>query len=185
MDLPTVFLVAIGLAMDATAVSVAGGVSVREGRARTALTLALIFGGFQAGMTVLGWYAGSALAGFIGWIDHWVAFFLLLFIGGKMVFDGLKGEDGEPVAFEKPLVLLTLGIATSIDAMAVGLSFAVLGSAVLVPAAIIGIVSAVLSLVGFWCGGVFGGKHREWAEVVGGAVLLFIGVRILFEHLFI
>lgn len=183
MDLLSVLLISVGLAMDATAVSIAGGVTVREGRARTALLLAFLFGVFQTGMTIAGWFAGTVLYSFISGIDHWIAFFLLAFVGGRMVIEGLKGEDGEEIAFGSAAVLLVLAVATSIDALAVGLSFAVLDSPILMPSIIIGVVTAILSLGGFWFGTVFGGKNRERAEIVGGIILILIGLRVLIDHL--
>ncbi|MDK2974957.1 MAG: hypothetical protein PWP08_1328 [Methanofollis sp.] len=183
MDLLTVFLLSVGLAMDAAAVSIAGGVTVREGRFRTAATLALIFGVFQAGMALAGWYCGSFFSGYIEAVDHWIAFLLLAAIGGKMLHEGLKGEDGRAIRFDSLPVLLVLGIATSIDSLAVGLSFAFLGSEILGPAIVIGIVTALLSLCGFWIGAVFGGENRGRAGIVGGIILILIGIRVLFEHL--
>ncbi|WP_298667406.1 manganese efflux pump MntP family protein [uncultured Methanofollis sp.] len=185
MDFLSVFLISVGLAMDATAVSIAGGVTVREGRARTALVLALLFGVFQTGMAVAGWFAGTLLYSFISGIDHWIAFILLAFIGGKMVIEGLKGEDGEEIAFGSAAVLIMLAVATSIDSLAVGLSFAALGSPILLPSVVIGVVTALLSLGGFWFGTVFGGKNRERAEVIGGVILILIGLRVLADHLLI
>lgn len=183
MDVVTILLLSVGLAMDATAVSIAGGVTVREGRARTAASLALIFGAFQAGMTLAGWYCGSLFSGYIEEFDHWIAFLLLAFIGGKMLHEGLKGEVGAAIPFDSVPVLLVLGVATSIDALAVGLSFAFLGTAILEPALAIGIVTAVLSLFGFWIGTVFGGENRSRAAILGGIILILIGFRILAEHL--
>jgi len=183
MDIITVIFLSVGLAMDATAVSIAGGVTVREGRGRTALTLALIFGVFQTGMVLAGWYGGSLFSGYIEGFDHWIAFLLLALIGGKMLHEGLKGEDGAAIPFDSAPVLLMLGVATSIDALAVGLSLAFLGTAILEPAVVIGIVTAALSLLGFWIGTAFGDRNRDRAAILGGIILILIGVRILVEHL--
>jgi len=183
MDTLTVILLSVGLAMDATAVSIAGGVTIREGRARTAAILAILFGVFQTGMTIAGWYGGSFFSGYIEGFDHWIAFFLLAIIGGKMLHEGLKGEDGRPIPFDRVPVLLMLGVATSIDALAVGLSFAFLGTAILGPAIVIGIVTAALSLIGFWIGTAFGDRNRDRAAILGGIILILIGIRILAEHL--
>lgn len=183
MDLFIVTLLSFGLAMDATAVSIAGGVTVRKGRARTAAALALIFGAFQTGMTITGWYGGSLFSGYIEGFDHWIAFLLLTVIGGKMLHEGLKGEDGRPIPFDRVPVLLMLGVATSIDALAVGLSLAILGEEILGPAVVIGIVTAALSLLGFWIGTAFGDRNRDRAAILGGIILLLIGIRVLAEHL--
>ncbi|TAJ44872.1 manganese efflux pump MntP [Methanofollis fontis] len=183
MDIPTLIVISIALAMDATAVSVAAGVTVREGRRRTAATLAVLFGLFQSGMTIAGGYAGSALYAYISAVDHWIAFLLLAFIGGRMFINGLAGEDGEEIRFGSATVLLTLAIATSIDAFAVGLSFAVLGSSILLPSMVIGIVTAIFSLGGFRFGTAFGRRYGEHAEVIGGIILVLIGLRVLTEHL--
>ncbi|MDD4253831.1 MAG: manganese efflux pump, partial [Methanofollis sp.] len=118
-------------------------------------------------------------------IDHWIAFSLLAFIGGRMVIEGLKGEDGKEIAFGSAAVLLMLAVATSIDSLAVGLSFAALGSPILLPSVIIGVVTALLSLGGFWFGTVFGAENRERAEIVGGVILILIGLRVLADHLLI
>jgi putative Mn2+ efflux pump MntP len=183
MDTLTVILLSVGLAMDAAAVSIAGGVTVREGRARTAITLAILFGVFQTGMTIAGWYGGSLFSGYIEGFDHWIAFLLLAVIGGKMLHEGLKGEDGAAIPFDRVPVLLMLGVATSIDALAVGLSLALLGSEILGPAIVIGIVTAALSLLSFWIGTVFGDRNRDRAAILGGIILILIGIRILAEHL--
>lgn len=182
MDFVTVILIAIGLAMDAFAVSIAKGISVNRNRRRSAILLASLFGGFQALMPVIGWLAGLGLRDVIMGIDHWIAFGLLGFIGAKMIYDSTKSEDGK----EEDITLfmaLTLAIATSIDALMVGLSFAFLETSILIPILIIGIVTFVLTLVGFKFGSGMGRVFGKRIKILGGLILIFIGIRILAEHL--
>jgi len=182
MDAITVILIAVGLAMDAFAVSIARGMVVKEGRLREALLLAALFGGFQALMPLIGWLAGLSFRDLIAGIDHWIAFGLLTIIGAKMIYDAIWGEEEEGADLTM-LTALTLAIATSIDALMVGLSFAFLETSILVPVLTIGVVTFGLCFVGFTfgcrLGRLFGGKIR----VVGGLILILIGVRILLEHL--
>lgn len=182
MDFVTVILIAIGLAMDAFAVSIAKGISVNHNRRRSAILLASLFGGFQALMPVIGWLAGLGLRDIIMGIDHWIAFGLLGLIGAKMIYDSTKSEDGK----EEDITLflaLTLAVATSIDALMVGLSFAFLEESILIPILIIGIVTFVLTLVGFKFGSGMGRVFGKKIKVLGGLILIFIGIRILAEHL--
>jgi putative Mn2+ efflux pump MntP len=182
VDLATVILIAIGLAMDAFAVAIAKGITVNRNRRRAAILLASLFGGFQALMPVLGWLAGLGLKDIIMGIDHWIAFGLLGFIGAKMIYDSTKSEDGKEE--EVTLVMaLTLAVATSIDALMVGLSFAFLETSILVPILIIGAVTFMLSLVGFKFGSGMGRVFGNRIKIVGGLILILIGIRILVEHL--
>lgn len=182
MDLVTVTLIAVGLAMDAFAVSIARGTSIKNDRLRTAILLAALFGGFQALMPVIGWLAGVSFQDLIMEVDHWIAFGLLAFIGAKMIYDAVKDEDGEEGDLTL-LVALTLAVATSIDALMVGLSFAFLETSILVPVVVIGGVTFGLCFMGFIFGSslgrLFGGKIR----IVGGIILILIGIRILADHL--
>jgi putative Mn2+ efflux pump MntP len=183
MDMFTIFLIAVGLAMDAFAVSVARGMTASKDRLRQAIILASLFGGFQALMPLIGWFAGLSFSDIIMGVDHWIAFGLLSFIGAKMIYDAVKGseenEGGELTWF----LALTLAVATSIDALMVGLSFAFLETSILVPIVVIGLVTLVLCFLGFMFGSslgkFFGGKIR----IVGGVILILIGLRILVEHL--
>jgi len=185
MDLATTLLIAVGLAMDAFAVSISGGATLREDRARWAVIIGALFGGFQAAMPVLGWLGGMGLASFIGIWGPWVAFLLLALIGGKMITEALRG-DGESVQFAggSTAVLLLLAVATSIDALAVGVSFAVLDTPILWPAVTIGIVTFALSAAGVLVGSSFGRIIGRKAGFVGGVILIGIGLRILLDHLF-
>lgn len=182
-DLVSVLLIAVGLSMDAMAVAITSAFSRRDIRLREGLLMAIVFGIFQGLMLVLGWFAGGSVAGYIAGIDHWVAFLLLALIGGRMIASALFGKEGEGVAALTIPVLLMLAIATSIDSFAVGLSFAFLATAILVPALIIGSVTFLLSLGGFFVGHRYGTLLGTWAELVGGIILVLIGLRILLEHL--
>lgn len=183
MDMFTIVLIAVGLAMDAFAVSVARGMTANKDRLKQAMILASLFGGFQALMPLIGWLAGLSFSDLIMGIDHWIAFGLLSFIGAKMIYDAVKGgEESEGVELTWFLAL-TLAVATSIDALMVGLSFAFLETSILVPIVVIGLVTFALCFLGFMFGSslgkFFGGKIR----IVGGAILILIGFRILVEHL--
>jgi manganese efflux pump family protein len=182
MDLVTVILIAIGLAMDAFAVSIAKGISVRKKKMESAILLASLFGGFQALMPVIGWLAGLGLEDIITGVDHWIAFGLLGFIGAKMIYDARKSEDGK----EEDITLfvgLTLAVATSIDALMVGLSFAFLETPILIPILIIGAVTFALSFVGVIFGSKMGSIFGRNVKILGGLILIAIGIRILTNHL--
>lgn len=175
---------AVGLAMDAFAVSIAAGLALKTVTPRHVFRLAFHFGLFQFMMPVVGWLAGSTLAAQIGGIDHWLAFGLLGFVGGKMLWES-RGEDsaeqnGDPT---RGLKLLTLSVATSIDALAVGMSMAFVGVSVWVPSVVIGVITAALSAIGVFFGARIGSRWGQWAEVLGGGVLILIGLKILTEHL--
>ena len=182
MDFVTVILIAIGLSMDALAVAIAKGISISKNRRKSALLIASLFGGFQALMPVIGWLAGLGLRDIIMGIDHWIAFGLLGFIGAKMIYDSTKSEDGKDENITM-VVALTLAIATSIDALMVGLSFAFLETSILIPILIIGTVTFALSFVGFIFGSRMGSIFGRRIKILGGLILILIGVRILLEHL--
>lgn len=184
MEFATTLLIAVGLAMDAFAVAISGGATVREERGRYALIVGALFGGFQAGMPMLGWLGGVSLASFIGPYDHWIAFLLLALIGGKMIVEAVRG-DGETVQFNARGVttFLVLAVATSIDALVVGVTFAVLDTPILWPAVTIGAVTFALSAAGVMIGSSFGRVSGRKAEILGGVILIALGLRILFEHL--
>lgn len=178
------FLIGIGLSMDCLAVAIAAGAHLHVNRLRTALTLALFFGVFQAGMTLAGFLLGAGFTSLTAAYDHWVAAFMLFAIGGKMVAEGIRdGEDENvPEVLNLPAVTY-LAIATSIDALAVGISFAVLNTPVLVPALVIGIVAAVVSYAGVYLGGKLAHVLGRRVDIAGGLILVLIGVKILLEHL--
>ena len=183
MDLITIVLIAIGLAMDALAVSIAKGIVVKHQRRKTALLLALFLGGFQMLMPVIGWLAGTTLEAVIVGIDHWIAFGLLTFIGSKMVYDSIRKEEGEKEEGLRLHSLMTLAVATSIDALMIGLSFAFLQTQILVPILVIGFITFFLSLMGFFFGCGLGRIFGNKVKIVGGLILIAIGIRIILEHL--
>ncbi len=183
MGLGELFILAVGLAMDAFAVAVCKGLSIRELKLRQALLVGLWFGVFQALMPALGYLLGSAFAGLVQSVDHWVAFILLCIIGGNMIREGVKGdvEDCDPsLSFG---VMLMLAVATSIDALAVGITFAFLRVNILAAVSFIGVITFAISALGVKVGNVFGARYKSKAEIFGGVVLVLIGGKILLEHL--
>ena len=186
MSFLSILGVALGLSMDAFAVSVGCSLS-RAGLDKAgALRMAAHFGLFQFGMPVLGWLAGRTVSNLIRSFDHWIAAGLLVFVGGKMIVEAFRKEETLVCEVRDrtkgwPLVLLSL--ATSLDALAVGLSFAALGARILLPAALIGVVCFLVTLAGAKLGPVIGKLAGEWAEAAGGVVLILIAVKILIEHL--
>lgn len=191
MGLFEIFVIGVGLSMDAFAVSVCKGLGMKRINWRHALAIAAAFGIFQALMPLVGWALGTQFAALIEPVDHWIAFLLLAFIGGKMLRDAFIGEnEGEAgvdadAAADKLDIreLIMLAVATSIDALAVGITFAFLGVDIWVPIAIIGLTTFVLSFVGVAVGNQFGSRFERPATIVGGVVLILIGVKILLEHL--
>lgn len=184
MSFLTVIFIAFGLAMDAFAVSVASGIAIKNLKINHALKIALSFGLFQAFMPLVGWLAGLGLRDLISGFDHWVAFGLLSVIGCKMIYESFRIESAEREF--NPLnayVLLILSIATSIDALAVGLSFGVLKVLIVKPVLIIGSVTFVLSLLGIFIGKKVGHFFERHIETAGGLLLIGIGLKILIEHL--
>ena len=185
MDLVVPVLIGIGLSMDCFAVSLAIGTSTKAKLLNAALIIALCFGMFQTGMTLLGWAAGTHLTELIADYDHWVAFLLLAVIGIKMVIEGWRKEDEQaPVDVMQLVPVIILSVATSIDALAVGVSFAFLQVEILVPALIIGIVTFVFSFAGVLSGTRLDSVLGNRVEIIGGLILLTIGLKILLEHLF-
>lgn len=184
MEIITVLFIAVALSMDAFAVSIASGLTVKHLKVRHALRIAVFFGSFQAIMPLIGWSAGFSLRDFISSVDHWVAFGLLSIIGLKMIFESFKMNSEEKSTDSLNIyTLLILSVATSIDALAVGLSLAFLNVSIVTPAIIIGIVTFMFSLAGFFIGGRFGHFFEKKIEVAGGLILIGIGVKILIQHL--
>ena len=184
MNIVTIVFVAFGLAMDAFAVSIASGVAIKNLRINHAFRIALFFGLFQAVMPVIGWLAGIGLKDFICGVDHWIAFGLLSMIGCKMIYESTKLETERKKI--NPLnisVLLMLSIATSIDALAVGVSFAFIQMAIITPIIVIGIVTFLLSYLGTFVGNKFGHFFERKIELAGGLILIGMGTKILIEHL--
>lgn len=184
MGIIELLLIAISLSMDAFAVSVCKGLSTDRLKAKHYLIIGAWFGGFQALMPTIGYFLGSLFEKYITSIDHWVAFVLLAFIGGNMLKEGFsKGEEqtGDSFSF---INMLLLAIATSIDALAVGITFALLPDVNITAAvSFIGATTFILSAVGLKVGNVFGLKYKSRAEIVGGVILILIGTKILLEHL--
>ena len=177
------FLIGVGLSMDAFAVAICQGLSMTRIKWGHALTVGLYFGGFQALMPTLGFLLGYRFESFITSIDHWIAFILLALIGGNMIREALgKDEEHENDDFSFK-AMLPLAVATSIDALAVGISFAFLGVDIVQAALLIGATTFVLSGVGIFVGNIFGSKYKSKAEFLGGVVLILIGLKILLEHL--
>ncbi len=184
MDLATLLLIAIGLSMDAVAVSLASGCAATRPAPRQAFALAALFGLFQALMPVAGWLAGLGFKPLIASFDHWLAFLLLALIGGRMIRESFRGDACRPrPANMGAATMLALALATSIDALAVGLSFSALAVGILRPALVIGLVTFVLSLLAGVAGRRFGPRLGERAELLGGLILVVIGLRILIGHL--
>jgi len=188
MPILTLFAIAVALAMDAFAVALATGVCLRRADAGQTLRMAGAFGLFQALMPVAGWLLGLTMRRHIEVFDHWLAFGLLALVSGKMIWEGLRGdEDGHACQGQDPTrgaQLLLLAVATSIDALAVGLSFAMLGQDVWLAALIIGVVCFVITALGVKIGGLAGrfSATSRFAELLGGATLIGIGVKILYDH---
>jgi putative Mn2+ efflux pump MntP len=182
MNLIELFLLAVGLSMDAFAVSICKGLSVRELKLRHALLAGLYFGGFQALMPVIGYFAGSCFADMISSYDHWIVFILLALIGGNMIKESFGNEENVNDSFRVKTMLL-LAIATSIDALAVGVSFAFLKVNILYAAIFIGVTTFVISAAGIKIGHMFGSKYKAKAEFAGGLILILIGIKVLLGHL--
>lgn len=180
-------LIGVGLAMDAFAVSICKGLGMTKVKKKNAFIIGLFFGGFQALMPFLGWALGKSFEKYIVQIDHWIAFILLVFIGGKMVYEVINPSEEDTVTVkDTPLdlkELLILAIATSIDALAVGVTFAFLNYPILEAISIIGILTFIISVVGVYIGNYFGSRFKKRAELASGVILILIGLKILLEHL--
>lgn len=181
-------LIGVGLAMDAFAVSVCKGLGMRKVNKKQTFIIGLFFGGFQALMPLIGWALGKQFESYITSIDHWIAFLLLGYIGVKMMIEARKPEDEavEVKEMDAPLdikEMFLLAIATSIDALAVGITFAFLDYPIIEAITIIGVVTFVISVIGVYIGNFFGNKYKSRAEFAGGLILVLIGVKILVEHL--
>ena len=184
MEIATSFFVAIGLAMDAFAVSLGVGTGGRATDFRAKFRLAFHFGFFQFMMTVVGWLLGSTVAAFIDGIDHWVALALLGYVGVNMVRSGLSPKkETYSIDPSRGKTLMMLCVATSLDALAVGISMAMIQVDVWIPSAIIGIVCLILSAVGLLAGAKLGEKFGKRMEILGGVILIFIGIRVLITHI--
>lgn len=180
------FLIGVGLSADAFSVSVCKGLNMRRLNMVHAYIIALFFGGFQAVMPLIGYFLGVGFSKYIESFDHWIAFVLLAFIGGKMVIEAIKEKDEDREEKSDVLKmgeLTVLAVATSIDALAVGITFAFLKVNIFFSILIIGVTTFALSLGGVLLGNRFGAKYKNKAEIAGGVILIFIGLKILLEHL--
>lgn len=179
-------LIAVGLSMDAFAVAMGKGLCMKRIQYGYACVIALFFGGFQALMPTLGWVLGRQFASQIAFLDHWIAFILLAFIGAKMIWGAYRAKDCENEPCDIAVnyrELLVLAVATSIDALAAGITFAFLDTPILLAASVIGGITFAISFLGVVIGQTFGVRFRNKAEYFGGAVLILIGLKILLEHL--
>ena len=183
MNILELFIIAVGLSMDAFAVSVCKGLSAGRVRLGHALTAGIWFGGFQALMPFLGWLLGSRFQSFITSIDHWIAFLLLGLIGANMVRESRSQEEEEVGASFSPKAMLPLAVATSIDALTVGITFAFLRVNIYWAITLSGVTTFVLSAIGVKAGGIVGERGKSRAELAGGIVLILMGCKILVEHL--
>ena len=182
-------LIGVGLSMDAFAVSICKGLSMKKVDVKYMVVLAIFFGGFQALMPSIGWFLGSRFQQYITAVDHWIAFILLAAIGGKMILDVIKEKgEGEEVCPDASVKIdlkenFMLAVATSIDALAVGITFAFLKVNIIPAVCFIGIVTFIISFAGVKIGNVFGARYKNKAEIVGGIILILLGLKILLEHL--
>ena len=185
MEIFELILLSIGLGMDAFAVSVCKGISMKKMNWKKASLIGLYFGGFQAVMPILGYFFGTSFESFITNIDHWIAFILLVIIGAKMIQEAFQKDKDEDEYNEDISVktMLILSIATSIDALAVGITFAFLKVDLVLAFSLIGIITFILSVLGTKIGNRFGDKYKSKAELIGGIILILIGLKILLEHL--
>ena len=181
MGYATIILIALGLSMDSLAVCISGGIFMKKFCIRKSLKMAFIMGGFQGGMTLLGWALGINFSKYISDYDHWIAFLLLSYLGGKVIYESFKAESSSFSSLSDK-TLLTLGVATSIDALAVGISFAFLKTGIFLPVLIIAFITFILSLSGVCCGFHFGKIKWVNVEFIGGLILMGIGLKILLEH---
>ena len=180
------FIIAIGLSMDAFAVSIGKGLSVRKIQFKHSLSVGLWFGGFQALMPIIGYFLGVSFSSLVASVDHWIAFGLLGLIGANMIKESLSKDDDDnddnSADFSRRTMFI-MAVATSIDALAVGVSFAFLGVNIWLAALLIGVTTCILSACGVHIGKIFGSRYKSKAEFCGGLVLILMGLKILIEHL--
>lgn len=184
MGLVEIILIAISLAMDAFAVSICKGLSMKKIDWKKTIIIGLYFGLFQGGMPLIGYFLGIGFEESIKFIDHWIAFGLLAFIGGNMIKESLSKKDGDEIDDKVDFkTMIVLAIATSIDALAVGVTFAFLNVNIVLAVSLISSITFIISCIGVKLGNVFGDKYEKKAEFLGGLVLILIGLKILLEHL--
>lgn len=183
MGLIELFLIAVGLSMDAFAVSVCKGLAMPKCTFKKAAIVGLWFGGFQALMPAIGYILGAQFQEAIASVDHWIAFVLLALIGGNMIHEALDNDEEEADASLDVKTMFLLAVATSIDALAIGITFAFLKVNIIPAVCFIGIVTFIISFAGVKIGNVFGARYKNKAEIVGGVILILLGLKILLEHL--
>ena len=183
MGLIELFLIAVGLSMDAFAVSVCKGLAMPMCTFKKVAIVGLWFGGFQALMPAIGYVLGAQFQETIASIDHWIAFVLLALIGGNMIHEALDNDEEEADASLDVKTMFLLAVATSIDALAIGITFAFLKVNIIPAVCFIGIVTFIISFAGVKIGNVFGARYKNKAEIVGGVILILLGLKILLEHL--
>lgn len=183
MGLIELFLIAVGLSMDAFAISVCKGLAMPKCTFKKAAIVGLWFGGFQALMPAIGYVLGAQFQEAIASIDHWIAFVLLALIGGNMIHEALDNDEEEADASLDVKTMFLLAVATSIDALAIGITFAFLKVNIIPAVCFIGIVTFIISFAGVKIGNVFGARYKNKAEIVGGVILILLGLKILLEHL--
>jgi putative Mn2+ efflux pump MntP len=185
MSFLEILLISFGVAMDAFAVSISAGVVVKKIKLRHALLAGVFFGGFQVLMPLIGWCGGSLFKQFIESFDHWAAFGLLSLVGGKMIYEAFQKDeaDAEPKDPFNLKLMFVMALATSIDALAVGVSFSFINVPLLLSVSMMGIVTFICSVAGVYIGGFFGHLFEKKFEFIGGAIIILIGLKILIEHL--
>ena len=182
MTFVELFIIAIADSMDAFAVSISKGLSTPKIKLRNAISAGLWFGGFQAGMSVIGYYLGVSFADLVSSVDHWIAFILLGILGGNMIKESFKNDSAKVEADFSFKAMFALAVATSIDALAIGVSMAFLEVNIWSAALIIGLTTFIFSFAGVYIGKFFGGRYKSKAEFAGGFILLAMGLKILLEH---
>lgn len=183
MNFSEIFLIAIAVSMDAFAVSICKGLAMKKMETKNAIKIGLYFGIFQAGMPIIGYLLGKQFEEFVQSIDHWIAFILLSFIGLEMIkesFENDKENENDKLDFK---TMLILSIATSIDALTIGITYAFFKVNIIQASSIIGITTFAFSVIGVFIGNKFGAKFKNQAEIIGGIILILIGLKILLEHL--
>ncbi|MCL5432566.1 MAG: manganese efflux pump MntP family protein [Patescibacteria group bacterium] len=180
----SLFFIAVALAMDSFSLSIAGGAAIKSPKVHHTVKIAFFFGFFQALMPLLGWFIGENLEKAVGGFDHWVAFFLLFFVGAKMIYDSVKNRSEKKVNLSDHKMLFLLSFATSIDALITGITLKFLDTPILLSVSVIGVITFLLCFIGFWLGEKLSSVASGKAEIFGGIVLIGIGIKILTDHLF-
>lgn len=183
MNIFEILIIAVGVSMDAFAVSICKGLSVRKVSVKHMLLTGLWFGGFQALMPLLGYFAGIHFADFVSGVDHWISFLLLGYIGFNMIREAISDEEEDINPDFSFRTMFAMAVATSIDALAVGVSLAFLKVDIWTAVLLIGIITAAFSMAGVWIGNIFGSRYKKASEIAGGLILIFMGVNILLQHI--